>query len=304
MPWIIFAILGAFFWALVHHLDKLLLTKFSAQHGVGTVFIFSSLFPILALPIIAFLEPNVFLLSPHATMVLIVAGVLGGVASLLYFNALEKEETTIVISMFQLLPLFGYILGMIFLDEYLSFIQVLGALIIIGGATLLSLEFIEEKHVHIRTTMVVLVSASAFLYASADVLYKSAGIQTSYLTAVFWFFVGSIVCGFGALIAVKSFRENFFATIKERRSSLIPLNILNELFQTASVLCLTYALLLAPVALVLSVDAYQPIFVFFLGVFLTFFFPKLATEKLSTRELLQKVIAIGMTVVGVLLIAH
>jgi len=147
MSWMIFALLGAFFWALVHHLDKFLLTRFAHNYGVGSIVIFSSLFPIIILPIFVW----IFGIDPLAIpieiiMVLIGAGLLGAIAALCYFHALEREETTVVVSMYQLSPVFGYVLGLVFLNEILATIQIIGAVITILGVSILSFEIHEEKY--------------------------------------------------------------------------------------------------------------------------------------------------------------
>ena len=82
---------------------------------------------------------------------------------------------------------------------------------------------------------------------------------------------------------------------------VLGLNLLNECFQTAGVMFTAYAILLAPVALVLVMDSYQPVLVFALGIILTIFAPALASEKLSIQHFLQKSIAILIAILGTVL---
>ena len=56
--------------------------------------------------------------------------------------------------------------------------------------------------------------------------------------------------------------------------------------------------MLAPIALVLLVDSFQPIFALIIGIILTMFFPKIVKEKLIAKSLLQKIIAISITLFG------
>jgi hypothetical protein len=65
-----------------------------------------------------------------------------------------------------------------------------------------------------------------------------------------------------------------------------------------------YATLLAPVALVLLVNSFQPLFVFTLGIALTLFFPRVAKESLGRMKLLQKGAGIGLMLVGGYLISR
>lgn len=300
MPWIIFAFTGVFFWALVHHLDKLLLSKFAVHYGIGALVIFSSLFPALILPILlAFVGAAPFALSTATIATLISAGILGAIASLCYFYALEKEETTIVVSTYQISPVFGYLLGIVFLGEILAQLQIIGALITILGVTLLSFEFLEKRKIIFRKKMTLLIAASAFAYALGNVVYKGAAIgEAPYLAAMFWVFVGYVIFGIMALSIVKDYRNNFFSIIQNRNYLVFGFNVLNECFQTAALMFTAYALLLAPVALVLVIDSYQPILVFTIGILLTIFAPKLVSEKLTLQHLLHKSTAIAIAILG------
>lgn len=305
MMWMLLALLGALCWAFVHHLDKLLLTRFSVSYGVGSIVIISCLFPLIVLPfLLLFLDAPPFV--PYTIIFsLIAAGLLGAIAALFYFHALENEEATIVVSMYQLSPVFGYVLGLAFLGEKLATTQIIGALITILGVTILSFEFLEEKRVRIRGKMTALMASAAFLFALSDVVYKGAASnEIPYAAAIFWVFVGYIIFGFVALVGVRTYRENLRAVLAGKSATILALNGLNETFQTAGVMCTAYALLLAPVALVLTIDAYQPILVFAIGIFLTIFAPSLARETISLRHILHKSVAIAIAVLGTILMQH
>lgn len=305
MMWMLLALAGAFCWALVHHLDKLLLTRFSASYGVGSIVIISCLFPLAVLPfLLLFIDTSLFV-PTTIIIALVAAGLLGAIAALFYFYALENEEATIVVSMYQLSPVFGYVLGLAFLGEKLATTQIIGALITILGVTILSFEFLEEKRVRIRGKTTMLMASAAFLFALGDVVYKgAASSEIPYAAAMFWVFVGYIIFGFGALVGVRKYRENLRAVVARKSATILALNGLNEIFQTAALMCTAYALLLAPVALVLTIDAYQPILVFAIGIFLTIFAPSLAREKISLRHVLHKSAAIAIAVLGTILMQH
>lgn len=65
---------------------------------------------------------------------------------------------------------------------------------------------------------------------------------------------------------------------------------------------MNFATLLAPLALVWVVNGFQPFFVLLYGVIITLFFPKFGTESLLKKHLVQKVVAILIMFVGVLLL--
>ena len=65
-----------------------------------------------------------------------------------------------------------------------------------------------------------------------------------------------------------------------------------------------YATLLAPVALVLLVNSFQPLFVFTFGIVPTLFFPGVAKESLDRMKMLQKAAGTGLMLVGGYLISR
>jgi hypothetical protein len=65
-----------------------------------------------------------------------------------------------------------------------------------------------------------------------------------------------------------------------------------------------YATLLAPVALVLVVNSFQPLFVFALGIVLTLILPRVAKESLGHTKMLQKGVGIGLMLIGGYLISR
>jgi hypothetical protein len=67
-------------------------------------------------------------------------------------------------------------------------------------------------------------------------------------------------------------------------------------------LAFAFAYMLAPIALVLLANSFQPIFVLGIGILLTIFFPKISVEKIEAKNLWQKVIAITITGIGTYLL--
>jgi hypothetical protein len=59
-----------------------------------------------------------------------------------------------------------------------------------------------------------------------------------------------------------------------------------------------YATLLAPVAIVLVVNSFQPLFVFILGIVLTLLLPRVGKESMDRRKMLQKGVGIGLMLMG------
>src|SRR3989344_1849366 len=125
-------------WAVSNHIDKYLLSKYFKIGGVGALFIFSSVIYLFILPIIAIFQPDILNISAFNAVVMVFAGMIDTAAILIYLYALQKDEASIVVPLFQVMPVFLYILGYIFLGEELSKMQIAGSLLVMFGAVFIS----------------------------------------------------------------------------------------------------------------------------------------------------------------------
>ena len=110
--------------------------------------------------------------------------------------------------------------------------------------------------------------------------------------------------GLTLLVCVPRYRGDFLGLFKPQKIAAVGLIGLSKTLFSVSEAVTLYATLLAPVALVLLVHSFQPLFVLGLGIVLTLFFPRVARELLGRRKLLQKGLAIGLMLVGGYLISR
>ena len=145
MNWFFIAILAPFFWSINTHFDKFILSKYSKGRGVGSVFLFSTFFSfIFSAVIFIFKHSEIILYSNFQNFLLfLIPGFLGAFGFYFYLQSLRNEESSIVVALFQLSPVFAYFLGYIFLGEVLTLTQILAALVVLIGAGILSFD-IEE----------------------------------------------------------------------------------------------------------------------------------------------------------------
>src|SRR5262245_40023851 len=105
------------------------------------------------------------------------------------------------------------------------------------------------------------------------------------------------------LVYVPSYRRDFITLFKQSKVGAVGLIALSKTLFSVSEAVTLYATLLAPVALVLLVNSFQPLFVFALGILLTLFFPRVAKESLGRVKMLQKGVGICLMLVGGYLIS-
>lgn len=269
----IIASLAPFFWAVTNHIDKYLLSKYTKGGSVGSLVIFSCFVSVIILPIIIIINPTVLLdvVLSHK-LLLIVVGILNTLGVLMYLYALHSDNASAVVPFFQLVPVFGFVFGYLILNEIITRDQMLASVFIIIGATLLSID-LRKKRVKFKRRVVFFMLFSTVAFSLHAVLFKLIAIEESFILAIFWEYIGLLVTGIFFILFIKSYRDQFFNLLHENGSSIFLLNILNESLVLAGNLVTAYALTIAPVALVLSIGGFQPLFVSIIEIFIFAFFP-------------------------------
>jgi drug/metabolite transporter (DMT)-like permease len=297
MNWFFIALIGPILYAFANHTDKYLISKYLKGGEVGSLIIFSAIFSIVALPIIIFIHPVVFGVSLIQAIVLGINGMLVVVAILFYFYALHKDEASYVVPFYQTIPIFAFILGYFILGETITKVQGIASLVIIAGALILSFELGLGK-IRFKKDVVLLMLGASLLFAVNGVIFKLIAVDEGFWPSTFWGLVGKIILGFGFLFFVPSYRRQFLAMLKENKVAVLGLNSMSESLFIVAEAAMGYAIILAPVALVLLVNAFQPFFVLIIGVGLTLFFPRLSSESISKNALIQKICGIGLIIIG------
>jgi hypothetical protein len=145
-------------------------------------------------------------------------------------------------------------------------------------------------------------TTASFFWALESVMFKAVALEENVLRSLFWEHIMLLIVGMLIFIFVKTYRQHFLTALKNNSAGIISLNVANESLYTLGNFVFAFAYILAPIALVLLANSFQPIFVLGIGIFLTLFFPKLTAEKIEAKHLLQKVIAILITGIGTYLL--
>lgn len=271
MNWFLIALIAPILWAITNHFDKYLISRYFKGGGVGALMIFSAIIGFFLLPIIYFIEPEVINIQLSFIVILILNGFLYVVGLLPYFYAMEKDEASIVVPLFQLIPLFSYILALFALDEKLTFIQIIASLLIVLGAILISMKLDNGKN-KFKTKVFWLMVLSSFLVALNGLVFKIFAIKESYWTSGFWEYVGFSIFAIVLLLFVKSYRKQFLFVFKNNKVAVLSINGANEILNIIAKLAMNFATILAPLALAWVVNGFQPFFVLFFGIMLAMFF--------------------------------
>jgi len=302
MAWFLLALVGPFMYALTNHIDKILLEKYFKDGGVGTLILFSSLLASIALPFLFLSDQKVFDLDIVNMIALAFVGSLNILVLWFYLLALNDEEASVAVVFYQLVPVFGLILGYFILKEELTQVQIIAMTIIILGTSIISFEIDTENKFKLRKKTIILMSAAAFFWALESVIFKAVALEENVVRSLFWDHLMQVIVGIIIFIFIKNYRNNFISAIKNNSRAILSLNFTNESLYMFGNIVSSFAYMLAPIALVLLTESFQPIFVFSIGIFLTIFFPKISAEKIQAKHIWQKIIAILITGIGTYLL--
>jgi drug/metabolite transporter (DMT)-like permease len=298
--WLLYAFSGPVLWAVSTHIDKYLVDKYFRHSDTAVLMVFTALLSVLALPLIWFFDPEVIALPPLSVAVMTVSGILYMSAMMFYLRAIQTEEASVVAPLFQANTLFTFLLGWLFLDETLGWAQGFGAVAVVLGALVLTL----DQHFHLgrfKPALVWQMLAATFVLALSSVVFKIFAVQDEFWGTTFWNFAGEGLFG-AAILAVPHYRRQFIMLFRRHPGPVIGVNAANELINLGGGLGVRYASLLAPVAVVTAISSSATFFVFAFGILLTLFFPKLGHEDLCARNLIQKGLGGLLIMAGVVLI--
>lgn len=302
MSWFFLALIGPLLYAVTNYMDKILLEKYFKRGGVGTLLIFSAALSGLALPILFLLDPAVLQVSLQNMLVLAMVSILNVLVLFFYLKALENEEVSITVIFYQLVPVFAYVLGYFILGETLTNLEIVAMAVIILGTSIVSFEIDIENRFRIRKVTIFYMLAASFCWALGSVIFKAVAIEENVVRSLFWEHLVLMIIGIGLFALVRSYRSHFITAIRDNSKSILSLNLLNEVIYMLGNSAFAFAYLLAPIALVLLTESYQPLFALMIGVGITLFFPRILQEKMHVRHLWQKGFAIAVTGLGTYLL--
>ncbi len=298
MTWFLLALVAPFLYAITNHIDKGLLSKYFKEGGIGTLVLFSSLLSILALPIILIADPEVLSVDPYRIVILATVGLLDLAILWFYLLALQGDEPSIIIVFYQLVPVFALGLGYVILGETLTTTQLFAMGIVILGTTLISFELDEDNAFKLRTGTVVFMTLAALSWALESVLFKYVALEEDVWRSLFWEHLMLVLIGIFLFTCIRSYRHHFLIALRKNSAAILGLNVTNESLYMIGNITVAFAVMLAPVTLILLGQSFQTFFVFLIGVFLTLVYPHIYQERLTRFNVAQKLLAMVVTGYG------
>jgi drug/metabolite transporter (DMT)-like permease len=298
--WILYSVLASLLWAFVNISDQYLVAKYATgERGSGGLVLFSSLIGIVIASAIGVAIPHIFDISSLDKVLLLLSGGLTIAWVILYLYSLELTDVSLVVPWFLTVPVFGYVLGYIFLGEILTNYQLLGSLITIIGLAILQINFkFNSLKDSVKIKPIFYMLTACLIIAVQGIMFKYVALADNFWVSSFWQYVGLGLVGLVLCLCLPKHREQFMEMNKDGGKEILTLNVLSELTSVTGNLLSNFATLLAPVTLVYLFGSFQPVFVLVLSILGTIFFPHIVKEDISLHSVLPKVVALGIMILG------
>ncbi len=295
MSWFLIAVCGYFLNAVVGMIDKFLLgQKPVTKPPVYTFYIgILSIFALVLAPFgLAWPGINQFLISLFA----------GGVFlfGLLYlFEALDIGSASRVLTAYgSLTPILILLLSFVFLGERLSSLQITAFLFLVLGSVLISFKKeVEEK----RKKRLKFIILSVLLTAISLVLIKYVFLHQNFISGFIWTRIGIFLTALLFLIP-NHLRKSIFIGGRETKSDLSLLLVFNKAMAGGGSVLVNFAIFLASVSLVNALQGIQYVFLLIMTIIISKNFPHLLEEKISSLILWQKILAILLIGIGLVIL--
>lgn len=280
MSWISLALIAPFFWAFSNFIDKYVLSK----HTKG---IFDFLFFSTITSWVFFIGLLIFNGLPDFTVysfIPVATGMILIYSYGFYAKALEQGETSALVILFKLIPVTTVILAFVFLGQTLSQREILGFLVVLIGAIIVSLNKGNGGTINGFGMIVI-----AIVIWSVMTLFIDFGLTKM----SFWHYftldtLGSALAG-PTLLIIPSVRRQVISGIKTANSSKYNWFFWNNVLDLLGQMSIKKALSIAPSAgLVTVVMQVQSFYVILIGVLLTLFVPHIIKEDISSGTLIKK----------------
>jgi drug/metabolite transporter (DMT)-like permease len=310
-PWVLFALFSAFGDASVGFIDEWLLNKVGDNKNdsvdapgrliliSGFFGIFVSIFAIFLSLITGDLHP--FYVSNISFGYAFAAGLLEVVWLIPYFYALNRGGAINTTPLFQTIPIFSLIIGLLFFGEIPIPIHILATLLIISGAYLLNYSPTARKLDFVTIGYMFVASAVISL---GFFLFKDATESGNFVASLFGNGLGMTTLSLLIYILWTPYRKQFNDFIRNSNFSVFLIQSANETLYSISTIANQLAIVLGPsVMVVTAFNAFHPIFTLTIGWLLAKAGSKIHADTLSGKSMSTKTIAILLIAIGTAIIA-
>ena len=294
--WIYFVLLSELMWALTSLIDKIMISKNHIKSPFVFI-IFNGLMNVLLLFLLPFFSFGK--LGAADIVISLAAGIFLTFGVIFYYKAVQNEEISRVLIMWQFTPIFVLLFSFLFLKEILTANYLIGFFLLLAGGLAVSYKkmnssFKLSKSFYYMVASTLLIS---IYYISSARIYEA----TDFWSAFMWLRLSAFSSVF--LLILPSVRNNFAGTWKNMKPGIKSLIALKMFIDFSAFIVLGLAVLNGPIALISALgSAAAPIFIFLITIFTTIYLPHIIKENISGKIILIKILAIALTIAGIVFV--
>lgn len=294
MEWLFIAIAAYLLNAIAATIDKFLLSNDIPHPAVYTFFInlLGGLGIVLAPWGLTFISWDLFL-------VVVLAGILGVSSLWFFFKSLVLQEASRVVPIvggIQPILIFG--LARFIIGETLTPIQILAVILFIVGGYLISYESGKKKSSKLWLMYAVI---AGLLFGGLHFTSKYLFEHLDFVNGFVWPRISTMVIALLFLLNAK-FRKTLKKNSKNSKSVSKGLFLVGQTAGASFFILINYAISLGSVTIINALQGVQYVFVFLMVTIISFINPKLLREKITHKILIQKVFALILIVLGIVLL--
>lgn len=300
MRWIFFALLTHLFWGITNVGEKYLVDKqFKNPFVYSFVAFIAGAVGLVVLPFIDLFVPDAIVL-----FWIFIASIGFFVGCIFYIKAVQLEEVSRINLLWSFLPIFSLFGAWIFIGERLTVTQLSAFVFLVCGGFIASLHAKQSGKFHFSIAFVLMFVGCIFIAVYNVILRYLTDMSDIPFSIVFVYSTIFFILLSTLFFVPKRFRDDF----KIERKQLFKPKVLGfvlgvNILSKVGLLFSMWAVSLAPVSLVNSMEGTQAIIVFFITLFLTLSFPHIIKEEIDKKNIVLKVVAICFVVVGLMILA-
>ena len=294
--WIFFVFIAQGIWAFTTLIDKFVISKGHIRSPFVYV-VLNGLMNILIIFLLPFfdLEP----LSFADFLVLILSGATFTAAMIFYYKAVQYDEISRIAILYQLGPVFVFILSFLFLEDTLTKNHFIGFIFLLIAGIIVSYRRTGKKFRFSKAFLLMLISMlfSSISFVSAKHIFD----VTSFWNAFLWLRLSGFTSIF--VLFSPSVRNQFIETYRANGSKTRVLLGFKMLIDFIAFIFAGYALQIGQAPLVSALaSTFLPLFVFLLTVIISIYFPRILNEKIDKKAVFTKILAIALIVIGIMFV--
>ena len=298
---ILLACAAATSFAITNHIDKYLISRAVKNADSRALIVISTLIAGAIMSIIyAFVCNFQFAFDFQSIALLLFNSVLYVAALIFYFKSLSRDDPTIIVVMFQLIPVFMLFLSPLFLEnQTITPWQLFGGVLVTLAALFITYEPSKRRFSKKRLATLAMMTFVSLAYAIWYIIERYVNETHDFNQTIMWSNITMFIVGVFIVIFLKSFRKSFNKMIKTNGAKVMGMNFINEVLNSVGGILSTLAGTMASVALVSFVSqSVQQFAVMIIGVLIAKLFPKTHKSKLPRSDFIKRIIAIIICVIG------